>query len=537
MDKPDYSDLYKFVASIGTILLSLAIILPWLVLKEAFYADISATDISQLTPIAQKLIAERQNTALLLVSSVRWLSAFIAFVGIILLVIGVRFWSKKQSIIDQKDQLETKKLELEVQKMSLDQIKAKANDELNEQKAENDEVGKILAPRLALAKYLEYQNQIAEIALTGVSQANAGVKVSSYNVLKNVKMGDAEFDILIEPVSPSFTSTIVEIKYVPGKINDRWVQETIGKTLLGLDTYRYNRPKAVAVLFVLAPTVSLRDISPDYIKGLISDTFDERLSVSFIREPEIKNFTETDFLSQMPSIVQKEINTAKEAALESAKLENKSSIKPRKITILDTSVKYLKNFFELVIQFLIFVILAFRWVGEKLFEFILLAWKYLLAILVIILFYLYVIPAVGVFFSKISIRPTINAIGQNATDNSLAYAAVLGTLSFAGLIVLAIKNRKRTIKIDIVLESKHHHFSITPKEKNKIIDINGYDLKDFRDYGIVQVEFERNPSRRSRAFDEVTIILSTRQKKYSCKLIAPGMREKLWERCEARYEL
>ena len=216
--------------------------------------------------IYQQLIAQRQNAALLFISSVRWLSVFLSISGTGLLAIGVRLWSKKQYILDQKDHLEAKKLELEVQKMSLEQIKAKAIDELDEQRVINNDSDKILTPHLTLAKYIQYQHQIAEIAIKGISQTESGAKVSSYNVYQNVKVGNSEFDILIEPTSQSSTSAVIEIKYVPGKISRLWVQETIGKTLLALESYRFNRQKAVAVVFLLAPASSFQDFSAEYIK-------------------------------------------------------------------------------------------------------------------------------------------------------------------------------------------------------------------------------------------------------------------------------
>ena len=62
MTKFEYSDFYKFIASAGIALIILSAFVPWLFLREPFDLFQTESGISQLTPLAQEVIATRQAT-------------------------------------------------------------------------------------------------------------------------------------------------------------------------------------------------------------------------------------------------------------------------------------------------------------------------------------------------------------------------------------------------------------------------------------------------------------------------------------------
>ena len=53
---PEYSDLYKFLASIGLILIVVAVGLPWLFLRESFVEPITVAEMDELTSIGRMLV-------------------------------------------------------------------------------------------------------------------------------------------------------------------------------------------------------------------------------------------------------------------------------------------------------------------------------------------------------------------------------------------------------------------------------------------------------------------------------------------------
>jgi len=117
MNKLEYSDLSKFLVSLGAVLISLSLLVPWLFLRESFDALLKASDISELAPEAQALLAYRQQTALWFIRNVWWISLLLAIGGFLPLVIGITHWVRKQRLVDQREVAETRKASLEVEKL------------------------------------------------------------------------------------------------------------------------------------------------------------------------------------------------------------------------------------------------------------------------------------------------------------------------------------------------------------------------------------------------------------------------------------
>lgn len=137
MPKPDFSDFYRFVASLGTILIGLAITAPWLMLRESFDTRISASELAELTIEAQALIALRQHYAYVATKYIAGVSLGIGILGFALLLIGLYlWWKRKQSVIDQRDLLELEKLKAEVPSLTPEQIAQKAIKEATEERME-----------------------------------------------------------------------------------------------------------------------------------------------------------------------------------------------------------------------------------------------------------------------------------------------------------------------------------------------------------------------------------------------------------------
>jgi hypothetical protein len=216
MNKPEYSDLYKFIVSIGVILLALAIILPWLFLRESFNTEIKASDITELTQTAQTLIVIRQNTALWFVQNLIWISLIPAISGFVLLTGGLFLWQRKQKILDQKDVLETEKLKLEIKKMSPEQIAAKAINEVAQESLERlPEEEKAIETQGQLNAIQEYF-RVEDMVTSKLSKCFGAANIHSHQ-----KVADTQVDIILR--INNLKRAIFEIKRItnPAHINRR----------------------------------------------------------------------------------------------------------------------------------------------------------------------------------------------------------------------------------------------------------------------------------------------------------------------------
>ncbi|MCB9421979.1 MAG: hypothetical protein H6667_19420 [Ardenticatenaceae bacterium] len=117
MNKLEYSDLYKFLVSLGIVLIGLALVVPWLFLRESFDIFVTVSEIANLTVTAQTLLIHRQKVALWFIRNVWWISILLSVFGFTSLGYGIGFWIRKQRLIDQRDEFEVDKTGLELAKL------------------------------------------------------------------------------------------------------------------------------------------------------------------------------------------------------------------------------------------------------------------------------------------------------------------------------------------------------------------------------------------------------------------------------------
>lgn len=110
MDKVEFSDAYKFVASIGLIAIGLSILVPWFLNKENEIVLVEAKKILALTPTAQKIVNQQQSNLLLLNNHLILISCILVSIGISLLGWSIFQWNKRQRVTDriQDEELKSK---------------------------------------------------------------------------------------------------------------------------------------------------------------------------------------------------------------------------------------------------------------------------------------------------------------------------------------------------------------------------------------------------------------------------------------------
>lgn len=110
-----FSDYKRFFTSIGIALITLAIILPWLVLKEPLLVSMKASEIPELTTIGQYNVWLRQFMSLSLTLISCCTSPFLFIGGAILLTFSLPTWIVAETI-EQKLENDIRKLELKSMK-------------------------------------------------------------------------------------------------------------------------------------------------------------------------------------------------------------------------------------------------------------------------------------------------------------------------------------------------------------------------------------------------------------------------------------
>jgi len=305
MLKPDFSDYYKFLASLGIVLLSLAIITPWLVFNTSFDTQISAVEITQLTPIAQEIINFRQSIVLWFIGHIFWLSGIIGFSGIIVLISGLLFWRQRQILLDNKENLETLMLSKEFEPLTPSQIAEKVLQQMGYQYLGEIEVS---SPQFLLANYLEIQTLLFKKIQENFSS------ILTHRVVRNQRIRGTERDIDILVQAKTGTNVIIETRFLSQPAHADWLKENLGQAVTLAHTYESKHFKPTqSVLFIVSPQSDLLDtLKKEYQENLTQSIINSRVRPILILESELQKLTSDEILKIISPEILTEIDRQRE---------------------------------------------------------------------------------------------------------------------------------------------------------------------------------------------------------------------------------
>jgi hypothetical protein len=261
LNKIDYSDFNKFLVSLGLILIVIAIVIPWLFLKEPLDLLIDNESIEKLTPVAKEIISDKQDYVGKLILFIPYVSIGLLLIGVILIVIGLYRWFQKQKLVDKKENLDIKKLELEIDSMTPEQIIEKAKKESDEIQLEalidtDNELETDASSNQSWIKYINTERRIAN--------QFRKLGLEDFDIQTNLRIGArVEFDIIIESTNNKNIDRIVEIKYFENKIPFSILHKTIEKLSTSLSTYLDLKNRIAAPIIILVYKEGI--ISPERI--------------------------------------------------------------------------------------------------------------------------------------------------------------------------------------------------------------------------------------------------------------------------------
>lgn len=132
MQKIEYGDLYKFLVSVGVILIGFAVLIPYFYLKEDFGLCVPQSDMARFEPEVRQIIRTKQQLLLRVQNYVPYLSLAMFATGILSVAAGLYKWSRRQRQADAKFDLEVKRLDLQIRALSPEETKEKIAREVDE---------------------------------------------------------------------------------------------------------------------------------------------------------------------------------------------------------------------------------------------------------------------------------------------------------------------------------------------------------------------------------------------------------------------
>lgn len=251
MEKIEYSDLNKFLVSIGVTIIIVAFLLPWLYLREPFDLTLTQEQFSKLTPLAKEIISTRQTFIYSSIYIIPKLTIGLIAIGLTSIIIGFRRWSKNQNDLDSRERVitETHKINLSMLKMTGEQITEKVNKEYESQV--NASTESISEKSDFIPKYLEIERKLVEKIQLYFSD--------NYNVLSNYRIGVFEYDIILEAKKSNKINYILEIKYHSKGYSKKKLQGAILQLISSTQVYSQNSGKRAKPLLLLVVPNGLTD--------------------------------------------------------------------------------------------------------------------------------------------------------------------------------------------------------------------------------------------------------------------------------------
>lgn len=254
MPHVEFGNLYKFIASIGVLLMAAAVALPWLFAQSLSFLTIPADDLDGLTDGARATLIQRQEAAAVVQALLPWASAALFIIGLSLLWWGLRKWRSAQEWQDRGEQAETSRKEAEalkskaeVEPLPRDATEAKLESEVDESiedaapAVSGAEVQSSSTPMTAAHREAERRARME--ALRGYESRTVGLLSSAYSsafhVSENVRLTTGKavgvaFDAFLDPKPDTpWAQLAVDVKALPLRFADTRIFESIMRMAVG----------------------------------------------------------------------------------------------------------------------------------------------------------------------------------------------------------------------------------------------------------------------------------------------------------------
>lgn len=242
LNKIEFSDLYKFLTSIGLLFIVSAFIIPWLLINQDTGLFIKQEEYNSLLENSKELVNNRIYFSLSILKILPWLSGILLIIGITLTIFGLKNWKEKQKLVDETDLYNLDILKAKI--LSPKDADAKAEKEIKEQ-IESDENQSETSKNES--SNIENIEELKD-NLKGVEKLFFD-KIIEYNSFKyeaqfNVRLDDNyEVDILLKStIVTKYLDRYVEIKYQQNRLSMEYFKKSFG-SVVKLMNYVHTKTK------------------------------------------------------------------------------------------------------------------------------------------------------------------------------------------------------------------------------------------------------------------------------------------------------
>lgn len=238
--KFEFGDLYKFIVSLGVVLITLSVLIPWLFLKEPFDLFRHTAELNDLTKVARAAIEARQETVANLMTIIPVLSLIAALIGFVFIVAGLMKWHGNQLLLDEQNRLDVALKKQSLRDATADEIETEAE---NEFKA-------LASTEQELETFALFARDYRGAEVTAFKQI-AKTYGDKYAISCNKIIDGVELDILMEGKHFLAKDYLLEIKYIRKGFNYGWLRESFLKLQYARNIYTQHLNKSPNTLLLI----------------------------------------------------------------------------------------------------------------------------------------------------------------------------------------------------------------------------------------------------------------------------------------------
>lgn len=210
MSKLEYDNLYKFLVSLGIVL----IVFPVAVLVYLFGVEpilISQLEYDELSAFSLQMLENRNRLTSFFISTFPWIAGVLILAGVALLVCGIIKWVELQKKLDKKLDAETTMQTLSLMQMTKQEVAAKIEEEAKIEEQEETDNSDLPSGNSSANTQLNRIKKYIEIEDLCFNYFERKYS-NKYSFKRNIRMGRYEYDFIGVSKNDN-TDMIVEVKY------------------------------------------------------------------------------------------------------------------------------------------------------------------------------------------------------------------------------------------------------------------------------------------------------------------------------------
>ncbi|MBQ8627641.1 MAG: hypothetical protein IJ419_15985 [Agathobacter sp.] len=247
MDKLQYDSFYKFLVSLGIVLITLPA-LAFLYLLNTDYELISQVDYDNLSEISIQRLHNNEELLNLTTSILPIISIVFTVIGLILIIIGCCKWYRIQKELDEQIKSDTITKRINATQLSSSETVEKAANEIcSEQNASTS----VSSDRVV--KYMQIEDKCYKLFSNRFSH--------KYILKQNLRIGKFEYDIVALSKHKK-NDIIFEIKYWTVKtITDARLENLISNVKYMCENYKFiTNHNCESVIVIVAPREKIENV-------------------------------------------------------------------------------------------------------------------------------------------------------------------------------------------------------------------------------------------------------------------------------------